>query len=74
METVTVEIRNEKAMNLLKELEDLDIIRIHTTIKKERSGSKAEKYRGRLSKATADNLLKYTRESRNEWEKRFPTK
>lgn len=71
---VTVEIRNEKAMNLLKELEDLDIIKIHATIKKERSGSKAEKYRGRLSKATADNLLKHVAENRNEWKKRFPTK
>ena len=71
METVTVEIKNNKAMKLLKDLENLDIIKIHKT---EEKLNKASKYRGSISKKSADRLLKHIEVSRNEWEERFPTK
>ena len=71
METVTVEIKSNKAMKLLKDLENLDIIKIH---KSEEKQDKASKYRGSISAKSADQLLKHTEESRNEWEERFPTK
>jgi hypothetical protein len=74
METVTVEIKNKKAMNLLKELEDLEIIKIHKSEEKPVTKDKASKYRGRISSPNADTLLKQSEESRNEWEERFPTK
>lgn len=74
METVTVEIINRKAMNLLKELEELDIIKIHKPDKNSDSKDKSSKYRGRLKSSNADRLLKQVEKSRNEWEKRFPTK
>ncbi len=73
METVTIEIKNSKAMKLLEDLENLDIIKIHSE-EKRISKDKASKYRGSISSATADNLLKHVEKVRNEWEERFPTK
>lgn len=74
METVTVELKNKKALKLLKELEELNIIRLHKPEEEKNVKDKASKYRGFLSKDAADALLKHTEESRNEWEERFPTK
>ena len=74
METVTIEIKNKKALNLLKELEELDIIKIYKSEEKVSTKDKAAKYRGCISVDTADALLKHTEESRSEWEERFPTK
>ena len=71
METVTIEIKSNKAMKLLKDLENLDIIKIHKSDEKK---NKASKYRGSLSKKSGIELLKHVEESRNEWEERFPTK
>lgn len=74
METITVELNNKKAFNLLKELEELGIIKIHPSKKEVSSKDKASKYRGFMSKNTADAFLKHIDESREEWEKRFSTK
>ena len=74
METVTVEIKSSKAMKLLKDLENLDIIKIYKSREKQDTKDKASKYRGFMSAASADHLLKHIEESRNEWEERFPTK
>lgn len=71
METVTVEIKSNKAMKLLKDLENLNIIKIHKSDEKQ---DKASKYRGSISAKSAEGLLKHVEESRNEWEERFPTK
>lgn len=74
METVTVEIKSSKAMKLLKDLENLDIIKIHQSEQKSSTKDKASKYRGSISKESADELLKHVDEMRNEWEERFPSK
>lgn len=74
METVTIEIKSSKAMKLLKDLENLNIIKIHQSEEKPETRDKASKYRGSISTATADDLLKHVEKIRNEWEERFPTK
>lgn len=74
METVNIELKNKKALTLLKELEELDIIKLHKPEEKRIVKDKASKYRGFLSADAADALLKHTEESRNEWEARFPSK
>lgn len=74
METVTIEIKSSKAMKVLEDLENLDIIKIHQSAQKSETKDKASKYKGSISKATADHLLKHVGEMRNEWEGRFPTK
>lgn len=74
METVTIEIISNKAMKLLKELENQEIIKIRKPLKKHALKEKAAKYRGSISTASADRLLKHIEESRNEWKERFPVK
>ena len=74
METVTVEIKSSKAMELLKDLENLNIIKIHQSEQKSEVKDKASKYRGSISKESADQLLKHAQEMRNEWKERFPVK
>jgi hypothetical protein len=74
METVTIEIKSSKAMKLLKDLENLDIIKIHQSEKKPKTKNKASKYRGSISSAAADDLMKHIGKTREEWEARFPTK
>jgi hypothetical protein len=74
METVIVELKNKKALKLLEELEELDIIKLHKTEEKKVTEDKASKYRGFMSTDTPNAFLKHTEESRNEWEERFPTK
>ena len=73
METVTVEIKSSKAMKLLKDLENLDLIKIYQSDDKQERKDKVNKYRGSISSETTDNLLKHVQEIRNEWEERFPT-
>ena len=74
METVTIEIKSSKAMKLLKDLENLDIIKIHQSVEKPVTKDKASKYRGSISANRGDQLLNHVQEMRNEWEERFPTK
>ena len=67
METVIIQIKNNKAHRLLKDLEDMDII---TVLKKKThpSGQKlSEKYAGKLPEKVAEELQKYVSQSRREW-------
>ena len=66
METVLVQINNNKAYRLLEDLEDLHIIKV---LKKSiQSGQKlSEKYAGKLPSDIADELQNYVTQSRNEW-------
>ncbi len=74
MQMITVEIKNKKALNLLKDLEELDMIKLHKSESEKTEKEKSSKYRGFMSTEAADALLKHTEESRKEWEERFPTK
>lgn len=68
METFIIEVTDQRAFNLLKELELLQLIRI---IKNEPVAQKSfsEKYYGKISFGIADDLLKHITQSRNEWER-----
>ena len=67
MQTITIELTHQKALKLLQELEDLQIIRL---LKKSITPSKknSKKFSGKLSSSVADDLQKYISKSRNEWE------
>jgi hypothetical protein len=73
METVTIEIKSSKAMRLLKDLERLDIIKIHQSAEKPATKDKASKYRASISPEDADQLMGHVKEIRNEWDERFRT-
>ncbi len=66
MDTVLIQINNNKAYKLLEDLEDLDII---TVLKKTVQLPKklSEKYAGKLPSEIADELQNYVTTSRNEW-------
>ncbi len=66
METILVEIKNDKAYRLLEDLEDLELIKIlkETTQPKKKL---SEKYAGKLPLNLADDLQRYVTQSREEW-------
>jgi hypothetical protein len=66
METVLVQINNNKAYRLLEDLEDLQIIKV---LKKSIQPPQklSEKYAGKLPADVADELQNYVTQSRNEW-------
>jgi len=66
METVLVQITNNKAYKLLEDLEDLDIIKvINKSINPQQKLS--EKYAGKLPSDVADELQNQVSHSRKEW-------
>ena len=66
METVLVQINNNKAYRLLDDLEELHIIKIlkKSTLSEQKL---SEKYAGKLPSDIADELQNYVTQSRNEW-------
>ena len=66
METIVVQITNNKALKLLQELEELNLIKLLKT-KADTSQTLSEKYAGKLSSSTVDKLQEHIKQSRNEW-------
>jgi hypothetical protein len=66
METVLIQINNDKAYKLLEDLEDLQIIKV---LKKSIHPQQklSEKYGGKLPADVAEELQNYVTQSRNEW-------
>jgi len=69
MQTVVVKLTNEKALNLLQQLEQLNIIELITQNKKVNTEKTKRSWAGSISKETANKMLKYVEESRNEWDR-----
>ncbi|MDA3818428.1 MAG: hypothetical protein PF486_13685 [Prolixibacteraceae bacterium] len=71
MKTVTVELKNNNALRLLKDLELANIIRVLDKEKKTKDSAKLSKtIRGSISKERAIELNKQLTQTRNEWEER----
>jgi hypothetical protein len=69
METVLIQINNNKAYRLLEDLEDLHLIKVlKKSIQPQQKLS--EKYAGKLPSDIADQLQDYVTQSRNEWNSR----
>lgn len=72
METLLIEIRNPKGLNLIRDLEEMDIIRI---VKREETPKPSKKLsellRGSISSEEAEKFDNYIQESREEWERDF---
>ncbi len=66
METVLIQIKDNKAYKLLENLEDLHILKI---LKKSNQAVEllSEKYAGKLPSEVADELQNYVTQSRKEW-------
>jgi len=70
MKTVRIDILNERAINLLKELEELKLIRL-VDQKTDAVSLKASDYKGIISSELADKLQEHVQQSRNQWQQRI---
>lgn len=70
MTTLTIDVLNDKALNLLKDLELLKIIRVRKEKKEVKSGSEnlISKYKGAMTAQPLDEIDKQVDDLRNEWE------
>jgi hypothetical protein len=68
METVTIELLNEKAYGLLKDLEDLHLIRMVDN-ENTSNASLSDRFEGKLSKEAADAMRKHVEQVRQEWDR-----
>lgn len=67
METVLVQINNQKAYRLLEDLEDLNILKVlEKSIQPQQKLS--EKYKGVFSEADAKSFDEHTQTMRKEWD------
>ena len=68
---VTIELLNDHALNLLRDLEQMSIIRFlktETTVNTSSSQSPKSRFAGRISEATAEELHLQLNEMREEWD------
>ena len=68
METLLIEVRDQKGMALLRDLEALQIIRVITK-ESTNQPKAATRFAGKLSAATASELAKHIEQSRDEWDR-----
>lgn len=68
MQTITIELINDKALILLQQLEQLNILRLLNN-EEEKTVKPKPTWAGSISKETGKKLLHYVKESRQEWER-----
>jgi hypothetical protein len=69
MRTVTIDIINEKALSLLRDMEGLRLIRLHSDQQEEHFTKISwAKYKGAMNKQAIDEIDQQLNELRNEWE------
>ena len=67
MRRVIIEVKSEAGVDLIESLEKLGIINI--VAKPDTKLKVDESWAGSISKETADKMLEYLEESRNEWDR-----
>jgi hypothetical protein len=68
MQTVTIDILNEKALKLLQDLELLQLIRVRKEIVHDQGINWIERYKGAMSKQPLREIDNQLDELRNGWE------
>jgi hypothetical protein len=70
MTTVTVDILDEKALNLLKDLELLKIIKLHSSTEDNSltAINRIKGYKGLMTKQSPEEIDKQLNDLRNEWD------
>lgn len=66
MKTLTIELYHDSARKLIKDLEDLKILKVVKTELKKKKDI-ASRFSGKLSVKTANELHTYVAKSRKEW-------
>jgi len=69
MKTITVDILQDKALNLLKDLEAMNVIRLHDSEENNMQNlNRSSKYSGKMTKQPLDEVDKQLNDLRNEWD------
>jgi hypothetical protein len=70
MQTITLDILDDNALNLLKNLEALNVIRLHGVKEDRRTRSKdaLKSYKGLMTKQPLDEIAQQLKDLRNEWD------
>ena len=76
MDTILLQIKNDKAYQLIENLEALNIVKVlkkgkNTSSNANKATPKPSEYAGRISKKTATLMIADLDQSRNEWERSF---
>lgn len=66
--TITIDIINEKAMKLLKDLELLQLIRVRNEKAHGNSSNRTGQYKGAMTKQSTAEIDSQLNELRNSWE------
>lgn len=69
METLTIKIKDSKALKLIHDLEDLNLIQVMSTDITHEKTNLSNLLKGSLSAEEADILQKELTQMRNEWER-----
>jgi hypothetical protein len=65
--TMLIQVTNQKAVGLLHELEELNLIKVLQENLPRTKQKLSEKYRGSISKETAEKLNEHIKQMRREW-------
>jgi len=68
LQTVTIDIINDKALNLLMDLERLQLIRLRRDITEPTTKSTKRNYKGAMTKQPLHEIDNQLNELRSEWE------
>lgn len=65
MQTILIQLTNDKALKLLQDMEDLNLIKL---LPSQTQGTNlADKYFGKMDNQVAEEAQEYIRKSRGEW-------
>lgn len=68
MRTITIDLLNDKALNLLLELELLKLIRVHKDQQQKKTATNWLQFKGAMSKKPLAEINQQLLDLRNEWE------
>ncbi|CAN5120898.1 hypothetical protein BH09BAC1_BH09BAC1_19990 [soil metagenome] len=67
MQIITIQLTNQRALKLLQDMEELNLIKLLPS--EPSSQSVADKYFGKLDNIVAEEAQEYIKKSREEWDK-----
>lgn len=67
MQTITVDILNEKVLELLKKLEELNLVKVQKNSANDNNSKKPSAYKGIISKKLGAEIQQHVKQSRAEW-------
>jgi len=70
MQTITLDILDDNALNLLKDLEALNVIRLHKVKedRRARATDAIKSYKGLMTKQPLEEIEQQLKDLRNEWD------